>query len=91
MEPRYLVYALADLLLVVTIAFMVVGGRRRIGRGRPARLHYGTGLVDFIEGFTGKELSRRTLGMIFVVAVGNSVLAFLIGLAVFLVRRGVFA
>jgi len=91
MESRYLVYGLASLLLVVAIVFMVVGVRRRIERGRPARFHFGIGLVDVIEGLTGKELSQKTQGRIFGAAVGLGLLALIIGLTLLLVRRGMFS
>ncbi len=86
---RYLTWGLAGVLAVLAIVFFIVALRRRIERGRPARFHIGLGLVDIIEGFTGKELSRRTQGVIFAVAIGIGVLAFLVGLAILLVRRGV--
>jgi hypothetical protein len=85
---RYLTWGLAGGLLVLAIVFFIVGLRRRLERGRPARFHFGLGLVDIIEGFTGRELSQRTQGMIFAVAVGIGVLAFLVGLALLLLRRG---
>ncbi len=87
---RYLTWGLAGGLLVVAVVVLVVALRRRIKRGRPARFHIGLGLVDVIEGLTGRELSRRSQGIIFGVVFGIGLFAFLVGLTLFLAQRGAF-
>ena len=90
MAERYLLWGLVGLIIVLSTVFAVAGLRRRMERGKPARYHFGfgAGLVDVIEGLTGKELSPRAQAVVFAITVAIGVLALAVGLAVMLLRRG---
>ena len=90
MADRYLVWGLISIVVVLSIVFAFAGIRRRLERGRPARFHFGfgAGLVDVIEGLTGKELSPRAQAVVVAVSIAIGVLALLVGLSVLLLRRG---
>ena len=90
MADRYLLWGLVGVVAVLSIVFALAGIRRRIERGRPARFHFGfgAGLVDVIEGLTGKELSPRAQAVAFAVRIAIGVLALLIGLSILLFRNG---
>jgi hypothetical protein len=89
MADRYLVWGLVSVIVVLSVVFAFAGIRRRLERGRPARFHFGfgAGLVDVIEGLTGKELSPRAQATVFGVTVAIGVLALLLGLSILLLRR----
>jgi hypothetical protein len=90
MADRYLLWGLVGVIFVLSLVFAVAGLRRRLERGRPARFHFGfgAGLVDVIEGLTGKELSPRAQAIVFAVSIAIGVLALIVGLSVLLLRRG---
>ena len=89
MADRYLVWGLVSVVVVLSIIFAFAGIRRRLERGRPARFHFGfgAGLVDVIEGLTGKELSPRAQAVVVAVSIAIGVLALLVGLSILLLRR----
>jgi hypothetical protein len=89
MAGRYLLWGLVGVIVVLSLVFAVAGIRRRMERGRPARFHlgFGAGLVDVIEGLTGKELSPRAQAVVFGISIAIGLLALAVGLAVLLLRR----
>jgi hypothetical protein len=89
MADRYLQWGLVGAIAVIAIVFAVVGLRRRIARGRPARFHFGfgAGLVDVIEGLSGRELSPRAQGFVFGVSIAIGIAALAVGIAVLLMGR----
>lgn len=89
MADRYLVWGLVSIIVVLSIVFAFAGIRRRLERGRPARFHLGVGagLVDVIEGLTGKELSPRAQAIVFALSIAIGALAIVVGLSVLLLRR----
>ena len=90
MADRYLLWGSVGVIFVLSIVFAVAGLRRRIERGRPARFHFGfgAGLVDVIEGLTGRELSPRAQAVVFAITVAIGALALLVGLSVLLLGKG---
>ena len=89
MTDRYLLWGHVGVIIVLSTVFAVAGIRRRIERGRPARFRvsFGIGLVDVIEGLTGKELSPRAQAIVFGITIAIGVLALAVGLAVMLLGR----
>ena len=89
MADRYLVWGLVSVIVVLSVVFAVAGIRRRLERGRPARFHlgFGAGLVDVIEGLTGKELSPRSQAIVLAVSIAIGVLALLLGLSILLLGK----
>ncbi len=90
MADRYLLWGLVGVIAILSIVFALAGIRRRIERGRPARFHFGfgAGLVDVIEGLTGKEMSPRAQAVVVAVSIAIGVLALLVGLSIMLFRNG---
>jgi hypothetical protein len=90
MADRYLQWGLVGIVGVLAIVFAAAGIRRRLERGRPARFHigFGAGLVDVIEGLSGRELSPRAQAIVFAARLAIGVLALAVGLTILLLRRG---
>lgn len=90
MADRYLVWGIVSVIVVLSIVFAAAGIRRRLERARPARFHigFGAGLVDVIEGLSGKELSPRAQAIVLAVSIAIGVLALAVGLTILFLRRG---
>ena len=74
METRdYLIWAGVGVVAVVSLTMFVFGLKRRLERGRPARFTIGLGLVDVIEGITGKELSPQSQVRVFIFGLALSI------------------
>ena len=86
METQYvLIWAGVGTVAALSLTLFVFALKRRLERGRPARFSIGLGLVDVIEGLTGKELSPQSQMRIFLfsLALGVSAAAAAIGMAVY--------
>jgi hypothetical protein len=58
MADRYLVWGLVSVVVVLSIVFAFAGFRRRIERGRPARFHFGFGVLALLVGLSVLLLRR---------------------------------
>jgi hypothetical protein len=82
----YLTWAGVGSVAALSLTMFVLALKRRLERGQPARFSIGLGLVDVIEGLTGKELSPRSQMRIFLfsIALGVSLAAAGIGVIIYL-------
>jgi hypothetical protein len=82
----YLTWTGVGVVAVFSLVMFVFALKRRLERGRPARFSIGLGMVDVIEGITGKELSARAQMRIFLLslAVGVAAAAAAIGVIIYL-------
>jgi hypothetical protein len=88
MIANYLIWGFAGVFLVLALVFTIVGLRRRLERGHPARFSIGISLVDVIEGLSGKELSPKTQGAILFWGVSIGLLFAIAAIAFVLTSQG---
>jgi hypothetical protein len=81
-----IVFALVGLSVVTLPAIIIPAFRRRMARGGSRRVGLGVGIVDVIEGVSGKELSSETAMKIRWIAVGLCVLLLAVGVALAYMR-----
>jgi hypothetical protein len=84
---RRIVWGLVAFVVVSMPVFIVPAFQRRIARGRPAPWTIGVGLVDLIEGLTGKEMSPAAQAKLRIVMFVLAVLALAGGLGLVLLRN----
>lgn len=88
---RRIMFAAGGFILFTMPVIVVVGVQRRLERGRRAKFGpgfgLGVGLVDVIEGLTGKTMSPEAEARTKWIEIGLGVLALTIGLGVLLARR----